>query len=684
MIRKIHEKVNLFIAKSPRKAVLAGIMLFNLMFILIAATIIDIMSKHLSGLAPCNFWQSVYYTTTMVLDAGCISGMITDVGKTGVVAVLVCVVVVILGMVFFTGSVIGYVTNTISDFIESKNNGKNRLLISDHVVIINWNSRGAEIINEFLYVKKEVKVVVFVQDGKDEVDEEIRNRLDTTIIMENQHVYEEADGLPFFEKRKYLRKNLLRDKVTCIVREGDVAAARDLDNICISKAKTVIILDSDKDDSNEAKGNTQTVKTLIQVSDISKNNSDQVILVEVADEWTEDLVSRIISFKGEASNEIIIPVSYNWLLGKTYSQIAVMPELNDVYDSIFSTKGVHFISESVAGEYSRKNENIYIEKFLAANCRCVPLTVTETAKGKKAFFMACSRSDLGESREQFNASAGIKLKKEQRFGKRSIVLLGHNSNMDSLMEGFNSIIDDLKLRGENEAISILMVDDDESLKSHSYYKDYPYVETISADVYDEKIICERVLEFSKNAAEDATVLILSDDSVGEVDVDANALTYLIYIQEQIHLREKTDPDFDRDKLDLVVEILNPKNEDLVKSYGADRVIISNRYLSRVLSQISLGEAVFEIYAELFSDSRSEGISKEIMIKTATDMFEQIPEKCTAFELIRSVFQSGPEDDKSVLLGYIRNKRDYVFFGGDQRKITVELKSDDMLILFGNR
>ncbi len=685
MVNKIREKINIFIAKSPRQAMLIGIMLFNVVFILVAATIINLMSKHLSGLAPKGFWQSVYYTATLVLDPGCISGMILDVGKTGVLAVIVCVAVVVLGLVFFTGSVIGYVTNTISDFIESKNNGRNRLLISDHVVIINWNARGTEIINEFLYRKKEIKVVVFVPDRKDEIDAEIRNRLNTTLIREAQQVYAKSEGMSFIERRRYLRENMPKERITYIVREGDVAAATDLDDICISKAGTVIILDNACGPEVE-KGNPQTVKTLIQVSEISKANSRQMILVEVADEWTEDLVYRIIAFKSVEIMETIIPVSYNKLVGSTYSQIAVVPELNDVYDVLFSLKGIHFISRNVPEGYSRENEDAYIEKCLNGNICSVPMTVMETLKGNKIFYIADSKSDIELSDVHVPVEMEIQLKKSNRIRRRSIVVLGHNSYMNSLMEGFDSIRHELELMGEPNAITVIMVDDAESLESHDCYRSFPYVSTIAADIYDEDYINRRMDELSRKEAEDTTILILSDDTAASEDVDANALTFLIYIQEQIRRRQAEDPDFDRSRLALIVEVLNPKNEDIVRSYGADRVIVSSRYLSRMIAQFSLGEAVLELYEDMLSSciSNGESLSKELYIKSAEDFFEKLPGKCTAYELIRAVLASGDEGSKSVLIGYIRGGREYIFFNGDQRKIDIELRHDDLLILFGNQ
>jgi len=524
MFQKIRERINLFIAKSPKKAVLLGIMIFNVLFTLLSALIIIILFKHVNGLAQYTFGEAVYHAFLMILDPGGLEGFIPDVGKAGTFTVIFCILIVFVGMIFFSGAIIGYVTTSISEFIESKNNGKNKLMISNHLVIVNWNERGPEIINEFLQENEEIKVVVLVPDGKEKIDEEIRNRLDMTLIQKTEEVFKAAEKMPFLKKRIYIGKNLPKDCITYIVREGDVASANDLDDICISKAKNVIILDSMSGEEKAiAEGNTTILKTLILISEASKANEKQQILVEVSNQWTRDLVGRIIAFKGAEMKGSIIPVSSNMLLGYIYSQMTLIPELYDEY-----------------------------EAFLANNIE-----------------------------------AG---KKEYHYRKRNVVILGHNSILEPLLEGIGKYSQDAEFMRDEKLGRIVVVDDEKTLKEQENYQAYPYVETLAADVFDENIINQRLLELSQNAVEETTLLILSDDSTNIEDVDANVLTYLIYIQEEICRREKCEPAFKREQLDVIVEILNPKNKEIVESYGVDKVIIGNSYVSHMISLLCRDKA----------------------------------------------------------------------------------------------
>lgn len=652
MIKKLREKINIFVAKSPKKAVLIGIILFNVVFILIAAAIISALSQHISGLRECSFWESVYYTIAMIFDAGCIDNVITDVGLAGAFAAIVCMGVILIGMIFFTGAVIGYVTNIISDFIDSKQHGKNKLCLSGHTVIVNWNLRGNEIIKEFLYANRAMDIVVFVPDQRDEISKEINDCLNTLILKENQQVREDAEKMSFFEKRIYLKRNLLKNRMTIIVREGDVASVTDMNNICISQAENVIILDNNYA-LNHGNGDMQTIKTVIQVSELSKSNKTQAILVEVDDERTEELVNKIMEFNIEEGNDHIIPISYDKLHGNTDCQIAIMPELNSVFNLLFSNKGSRFISKHISQELSGNNENEFVETHLKNNCHSIPLAVMDTAEGKKAFFLASTKSDLDECCKQSEMDSVATVKKNPDFKKRNIIILSQNNSSSSFMEGFDIFKKERLQKNNADLLSLVTIDDSELLK-------------------------KKLQESASDANVQTTILILSDANAEDEEIDANILTALIDIKGQIHQIEKNNPNFRRSNLTIIATILDPKNEDIVKNYGADQVIISGRFISHIASQVCLRETNPELFADILTcDSNGH----KIIIVSVEDFLEVIPEKCTAYDLIRMIYAGCSEKFKAVLLGYISEEKDCVLFSGDQRTIEVELKAQDKLILF---
>ena len=125
MKRRINQWISIQIAKYPGRVVILAILLFNIVFFLLSALIISQFS--LSGTENMGFLQAAFCTITMILDAGCIQFVIEDIGQSGVITALICLIIVIIGMISFTGAVIGYVTNYISSFIENANDGYRKL-----------------------------------------------------------------------------------------------------------------------------------------------------------------------------------------------------------------------------------------------------------------------------------------------------------------------------------------------------------------------------------------------------------------------------------------------------------------------------------------------------------------------------------------------------------------------------
>ena len=185
MNRKIREWISIHVAKSPGKVLLLAILLFNIVFFLISALIISGMS--LSGTEHMTFLEAAFCTVTMILDPGCIQFVIADIGHVSVGIVIICLLIIVTGMISFTGAVIGYITNYISGFIATANAGKRELHISNHFVILNWNTRASEIINDLLFCEKKEKVVVLVSSGKEEIENEIEARLSDTEKRENSY-----------------------------------------------------------------------------------------------------------------------------------------------------------------------------------------------------------------------------------------------------------------------------------------------------------------------------------------------------------------------------------------------------------------------------------------------------------------------------------------------------------------
>lgn len=711
MRERIKEWISIQIVKNPGRMVLFAILLFNIVFFLVSAMIISALS--LDGTEKMSFIEAAFCTITMILDAGCIQFVVADIGKAGVAITLTCLVIIFIGMISFTGSVIGYVTNYISHFIENANSGKRKLHLSEHFVVLNWNTRASEIVNDMLYCDEKQTVVVLVSGRKEEIEKEIFERIEDTIAREKKAIEEKYKHLPFLSRHIAIYKNRFRGQLTVIVREGDVFSSKQLSDISLERARSIVILGNDinnticKFEHRErieelGKGNSLTIKTLMQVADITaaeSSSDNQRIIVEITDEWTGELVEKIIKAKQVDKKCNIIPVKVNDVLGQILSQFCLMPELNYVYSELFSNKGSEFYSE----ESEPLNEVDFIKDYFSRHNHALPVTVScgnrkmkladggETLK-TYAYYVAQSDKDIKKESQVEALNYSVNLHKDYWIEKKNVIILGHNSKCRNIMEGFEAF--SKEWRNNGEIVNLVVVDDKAHLEKMDYYKSYPFVnETVVANIYDKDIITETIDRVVSENVGDTSVLILSDDEALNENIDAGALANLVYVREIIDRKVKENPDFDIESIDVIVEIIDPKHHDIVNSYSVNNVVISNRYISKMITQISEVEALFDFYNDILTydsdEDRENGKyeSKEIYIKKVNRYFDSIPEKTTADKLVRAVFEASVDPSVSfdvnptIVLGYVKPGGNVDIFGGDLSEIPVELEAGDKLVMF---
>ncbi|MBR3248238.1 MAG: hypothetical protein IKG03_07570 [Clostridiales bacterium] len=703
MLKRIREWFSIRLAKNPGQIVLLAILFFNVVFLLLSAFIISRMS--LTGTEHLGFLQSAYYTISMILDAGGVAYVVEDIGPQNAAIAIVCLIIVIIGMISFTGAVIGYITNYISSFIESSNAGNHKLHISGHFVILNWNSRALEIVNDMLYSNSCNKVVVLVSSGKEEVQKQIEERIHETVKRENYRIKEECRERSYFARKWYFHQNKFTSDLTVIVREGDVFSSKQLFDISLQKAAAVVILGEDINNTmcryqlNEksakiGNGNALTIKTLMQVSDITSasfSEDNQRIIVEITDDWTWELVQKIIRSKQVDGKCNIVPIRVNQILGEMMAQFSLMPELNTVYNELLSNKGATFFSSLT----DSKDEIEFITNTLSENGQVIPLTVREDNHKNYCYYMALDEKDILRKERKELSGFPVGINRSFWLEKKKILILGHNSKCQDIMNGFSSFISEWGYKDSDESLlSIVVIDDEKNLEKMGYYRDYPFViKTVAAELFEKDLICDSINEFLRMNDEDVSVLILSDDLVPADEIDAGMLTNLVYVQDIINDKIEADSDFDAGSIDVIAEINDPKHHDVVSSYSVKNVVISNRYISKMITQIGEKDAIFDFFQDILvydTDGDDGYESKEIYIKKAKDFFSKLPSECTAEQLIRGVFDATYDPDIplekqniTLVLGVVKHNGEIVLFGGDQSSINVKLEEKDKIVVFSN-
>ena len=701
MLKSLHEWESIRFSRKPHSMMLLIILLVNVILLLLSAWVISAVA--IRGNENTGFFTAVYNTFTMILDAGCIESVISDPGSTNLFLVIFCLVVIVICMITFTGALIGYATNVVSNLIENANANSIKLRISGHVAVLGWNTRASEIINDLLYCRERQKVVVLSDGDREEILEEINERLEDTLERENDALEESVRQLPWLKKKIWMFRHKLRNNVDVIVREGDVFSAVHLNNIQLDKAKAIIILGKDmrsaihegaSSDEETEKGDSRTVKTLIQVVDIASNilsADNQKVVVEIENEWTGDLVDKIIRAKLNLDKCRVVPFRVHTVMGQLLSQFSLMPELNKVYSSLFSNKGTSFFARSQARP---ENSIDFAETYLNTHRRALPLLFIRDEMTREDFFyyMADSDRDIDIASDKAEGTCPLTLNRDYWLPEKHVLILGSNSKISNVMDGYANFCTEWTNAEHPQIVHITAVDEEEKFQKAAYYREYPFVEEcIPARIIERDRIAGIIRDFVYAHPDNSSILILSDDTVPDEDIDAKMMTFLIYAKDVIN-RARVNKRNVNFNVDIIAEVLDPRHVELVRSYDVDNVVISNRYISKMVTQISEDFARYNLYADImdYDDMETEvydGI--EIYIKKAGEYFTELPPKNTPVDtVIRSVYEAsrrfwGSDLDFAMLLGYIDTRGRVTLFGGARDQQTVTLTAEDKLIIFSN-
>jgi len=364
-----------------------------------------------------------------------------------------------------------------------------------------------------------------------------------------------------------------------------------------------------------------------------------------------------------------------------------MPELNIAYSSLFSNKGASFYSKAVTED--GLTEQKLVTDYLQSHIKAIPLTIMKDRKGRLSSFYLADKQQHLDSENKINKenNLSVVINNNYEIKDKQVIILGHNSKSATIMMAFSAFCEEWKKKDGTNPLSITIIDNEENLVKHDYYKQYAFVNRIvTADIYDKDLICETIEEFITNNKDEKCILILSDDTATDEDVDMNTITYLILVQNIIQKQIEKDANYDLTKLDMVVEILNTRNFDIVNQYSTNNIVISNRYISKMIMQLGEKESLFDFYHDIltFDDPDEEDAdSKELYIRKVSEYLMEIPRPCNAGKLIRAIYEASPEDNKAIVLGFIKPDDSMILFAGNQYDIQVTLSQEDKLIIFSN-
>lgn len=417
-------------------------------------------------------------------------------------------------------------------------------------------------------------------------------------------------------------------KMNVLVKQGDPLLRSNLDDISIEHAKAILIMNPDqheKIDNSMTKSDLNVIKNILSIGEIDFH-LEPPIVVEIKKIETKEKILTLSRVVKSLKEHEIMPIVFDRRLGQIIAQTLIESKIEEVYLSLFSFKGSEI--------YSLDNPDF--DQVLKDYNQAIPV-----AKNTHSTYVL-SPNDLIKNSKSPHAFKPIKLnlKKVKMTSDFDTYIIGKNNKLDFILDAL--------IRYEN-------------LYNNKFYSSY-----IEQDQLEDFV--SKVNSNNRHAK----ILLLSDESVDFDSLDANVINTLIYLEGHIK----------NPHVEIIVELLNPKNDVIVRGFNINNTIISNKIISLLLSKLALFKETAPFYEDLLTIEADEtdATDKQAIqiVKASTLIKSDFP---ISFEskkqAIQSFYQS--TSPKQILIGLFR-KDSLMMIDGDLHKEKIEIFEDDLCVL----
>lgn len=499
--------------KRPQIFIIASMILLNIVILIIAAGLVLTFDDDFTSYFDALMNGSVKWMLT--------PNAILAIENPKTLAL--AVVVLMIGMVLFTGVIIALTTNAIKDYIAHKKTSSGKIHVENHIVILNWNSKVPELISDLLFVESlGVTVILLADIDKTYAETHIINSMSR---VDNKH-------------------NLA--KMNVLVKQGDPLLRSNLDDISIDKSRAVIVMNPNKHqliDQQMTQSDFTVITQVLALGSVSFQNYPPIV-VEIKKEETKEkilILNRVIS---TLEKHEIMPILFDQRIGQIIAQTLIESRIKDVYLNLFSFKGseVYMIKQTS------------INDVIKQHTYAIPLGI------EKDNVYVLSPNNLAKDHISEHLFPKINLKMKEQDDKL----------------GFDTFI-----MGKNNKLKFIL----EALEQYGNI----YDQSFKSGFVDKNEITSFVEQINKEERP-TKILLLSDEDALDDSLDANVINTLIYLEGKI-----TNPN-----VEILVELLNPKNETIISGFNINNTIISNKIISLLLSKIALFKETAPFYEELLT------------------------------------------------------------------------------------
>lgn len=638
---KLRYKFDNFMSRGP-KAMFAALFITSFISIIIGAVLVLFLTRSSGG--PKDFWNSLWWSLLHTTDPGTFAAPQYEPSKSPLVYKIISVIVTFSGILFFS-LLIAFLNTFFQQKLEDLQKGKSNVVEKDFTLILGWNDKIFDIIEELVIANENQKkpaIVILANKDKVEMDEILLNEISS-------------------------KKN-----TRLITRSGEPSSFQGLNKVNFLNSKSIIILASTNVGATKEEkisSDSSIIKILLAIL-YHPNRADETlnVVTEIYDEKNIDVIK---SFGGDN----VTIVNSSDIIAKVMTQTSRQTGLPIVYEELLSFDGCEIYINNYPKVYNRKFENIY-KNFPGG------------------YPIGIQRNDL----DILINPNGEEILKE---GDKLIVIAEDDDTCiykDKLLCEYKLINDNPKeLSGDINSEKVLILGFNEKIVN--IIKEFEEYTTFGSEVtivfpFDEKT--KEVLKKKLSSLSKIKVKIVSNDYTDreilyQLNPFQNDIIFVLSRDMEVSSMEKSDADTiftllvlreiktnlkNGKNTKIVSEILDIKNKELIESTSVNDFIISYKLISMVLAQISEQKNMSKVYDHLFSEEGS-----EIYLKSASKYFDNLPIKLNFYQIMDQVFKRNEIAFGYKLKKYENNKAmNYGVKLNPEKNQIIEITKDDSIIV----
>lgn len=416
-------------------------------------------------------------------------------------------------------------------------------------------------------------------------------------------------------------------KMNVLVKQADPLLRSNLDDISIAHARAILIMNPDQNeliDQTMTKSDLLVIKNVLSLGEIEFLNSPPIVVEIKRIETKEKILTLNRVVKSLHENDIL-PIVFDRRLGQIIAQTLIESKIEDVYLSLFSFEGSEV--------YHLPNPDF--EDVLKMHSHAIPI-----ARGNQETFVLSPNNSIKKHRSEHLLQPMIfKTKRIKDRTDFDTYIIGKNNKLSFILGALQSYESIYKSKFSSKYIDASEIPN--------------FVDTLN------------------QSEKPAKILLLSDEDSDFDSLDANVINALIYLEG--HIRNP--------HVEIIVELLNPKNDLIVRAFNINNTIISNKIISLLLSKLALFKETAPFYEDLLTieaDTRNLDLQSIQVIKADNLITHEFPISfATKKQMIESFYESFKK--KQIPIGYFRNQKIHIL-DGDLHRESITIEATDEIIL----